>query len=160
MKKHQKASGLSESKQALLQVLAKARSTIRWFSQDLEYLISDNEEVYRLLLDFCKANPKARLEILLHDPKALAGRGHRIINLAQRLTTAIKIKHTNEDSVKSNPASFVVVDNRHVFWKPVASLWEGQLQLEAPLIAKTWANIFTEAWEISVPDSQLRQLNI
>ncbi len=158
--KPQSYSGLGENRTALMEVLTEAGSVIRWFSPDLDYLISDNQECYQVLLNFCKNNPQARFEILLHNPKALAGRGHRIINLAQRLTSSIKIKHTNEEYVTNNPASFVVVDNRHVYWKPVASLWHGRLKLDSPLIAQTWNNSFKEAWEQSVPDSQLRSLNI
>ncbi len=152
--------GLEQNKAALLAVLSHARSLIRWYSQDLDYLISDNQQCYQLLLDFCKNNPKARFEILLHDPKALASRGHRIITLSQRLTSTIKIKQTNDDYTKSNPASFVVVDSKHVYWKPVGTVWEGQLKVDSPLVAQTWNNLFKDAWEQSVVDSQLRNLNI
>jgi len=152
--------GLEENKAALIEVLTQARSVVRWFTMDLEYLISDNQECYQLLLNFCKNNPKARFEILLHNPKAMASIGHRLIILSQRLTTAIKIKHTHPEYVKNTPSAFVVVDSRHVYWKPIATAWDGQLKMDSPLIAKTWDTLFKEAWEQSSFDSQLRSLNI
>jgi len=152
--------GLEENKAALFQVLGKSKGVVRWFTQDLEYLISDNQECYQLVLNFCKNNPNARFEILLHDPKALASIGHRLITLSQRLTTAIKIKHTHQEYVKNTPSAFVVVDSRHVYWKPIATAWDGQLKMDSPLLAKTWDTLFKEAWEQSTFDSQLRSLNI
>jgi hypothetical protein len=152
--------GLEENKAALINVLKQARGVVRWFSQDLEQLISDNQECYQILLNFCKNNPQAKFEILLHDPKALASRGHRLITLSQRLTSTIKIKHTNPEYVKNKNSAFVVVDAKHVYWKPVATIWDGQIKIDSPLIAKTWDSMFKEAWEQSSYDSQLRSLNI
>lgn len=153
-------SGLEENRQALLELVQLAQFSIQWFTQDMEYLLTDNKEFYNAILTFCKRSHNSRLQILLHDSKSLMGRGHRLINLTQRLTSKIEIRATNAEIVKQQPSAFLLVDNRHFYIKPVATQWRAKLQLDNPLECKNNQSLFIDAWEISPADTQVRRLGI
>lgn len=153
-------SGLEESREALLELVGLAHYSIQWFSQDLEYLVTDNEEFYNAIFAFCRRSHTSKLQILLHDSKSLMSRGHRLINLAQKLSSRIEIRATNIDIVKQQPSAFLLVDNRHYYLKPVATQWQAKLQLDNPMESNNKQSLFIEAWDISPPDSQVRRLGI
>ncbi len=153
-------SGLEQSRHALLKLAKTAQFLLQWFTADLEYLVTDNEVFIQTISQFCRTSRQSRVEILLHDPKTLMHRGHRLINLAQRLPSKVEIRCTNTDIVRQHPSSFLVVDREHFFIKPIASNWRGKLQFDAALEARVLLDIFEEGWETSFPDNQTRPLGI
>ncbi len=152
--------GLEENHQGLLKILEQAEFLIQWFSPDLDFLITDNENFYTAIFAFCKNNQNSRIQLLLHDSRSVMARGHRFINLAQRLTSKIEIRATLEEIVKQQPASFLIADNKHYYIKPLSSQWQGKYQLNNQAEANNLNKIFVDAWEQSPADSQVRRLGI
>lgn len=156
----QKIDGLEESRNALIELLKLAHQQICWFSPDLDSLISDNPETYQLVSEFCRNNSRSQLKILLHDSKAIMSRGHQLIRLFQQLTSSIQIRNTQQDFIQQQPASFIIIDERHMLIRPISSQWQGQLILNNPVLVKNEFKFFNDAFEASVPDSQMRRLGI
>jgi len=156
----QKISGLNESREAMMKLFKCASHKIRWYTPDLDFRISDTSEVYSRLSEFCRSNPKTNIQILIHDSQSIMRRGHQLIRLFQQLSSSIELRNTHPDFLKHQPASFIIIDDRHMFFRPLSSQWEGRLIFNNPLMVKNEAKFFKDTFEMSTPDSQVRSLGI
>ena len=104
----------------------------------------------------------AEIRIVLGDAGAALRAGHRLIDLAQRLPSAIHIRTpaSEDDSGPINTALWLLNDTYGYLFLPDASRLEGRAALEdgpgqAPLLLD-----FEQIWERAEPASQLQPLGL
>jgi hypothetical protein len=104
----------------------------------------------------------AEVRILLGDADAALRAGHRLIDLAQRLPSAIQIRipASEDDGGPVNTAFWLLNDTYGYLFLPDASRQEGRAALEdgpgqAPLLLD-----FERMWERAAPASQLQPLSL
>jgi hypothetical protein len=104
----------------------------------------------------------AEIRIVLGNADAALRSGHRLIDLAQRLSSAIQIRTpaSEDDSGPVNTAFWLLNDTYGYLFLPDASRLEGRAALEdgpgqAPLLLD-----FEQIWERSEPASQLQPLGL
>jgi hypothetical protein len=104
----------------------------------------------------------AEIRMVLGDADAALRAGHRLIDLAQRLSSAIQIRTpaSEDDSGPVNTAFWLFNDTDGYLFLPDASRLEGRAALEdgpgqAPLLLD-----FEQIWERAEPASQLQPLGL
>jgi hypothetical protein len=104
----------------------------------------------------------AEIRIVLADAGAALRAGHRLIDLAQRLPSAIQIRTpaNEDDSGPVNTALWLLNDTYGYLFLPDASRLDGRAALEdgpgqAPLLLD-----FEQIWERAEPASQLQPLGL
>jgi hypothetical protein len=104
----------------------------------------------------------ADIRIVLGDADAALRAGHRLIDLAQRLPSAIKIRTpaSDDDSGPVNTACWLLNDTYGYLFLPDATRLEGRAALDdgpgqAPLLID-----FEQIWERAEPASQLQPLGL
>jgi hypothetical protein len=108
------------------------------------------------------AGRNSEVRIVLGDASAALRTGHRLIDLAQRLPSAIQIRTpaTEDDSGPINTALWLLNDTYGYVFLPDASRLDGRAALEdgpgqAPLLLD-----FEQVWERAEPATQLQPLGL
>jgi hypothetical protein len=100
----------------------------------------------------------AQVRIIVQEPRKALADGHRLIALAQRLTTPIAIRTPVEERDLQYPSAFVVNDRRGYFFRVLGSRLEGEGSTYAPGRHAQLLSLFDQVWERSTPSEELRQL--
>lgn len=154
-----KVSDRAENLLATLALLRQGRSTVEVVSRHLDPPIyadpSVCEEFKRLVLD----NRRARVRILINDPEPIARSGHRLLDLARRLSSFFELRVPHPRHADYNSA-FMLVDGTGLVLREFADRYEGQVSFGDRRTGRNLGVLFDEMWDLASPDPRLRQLSL
>ena len=101
----------------------------------------------------------SRIRVLVKDSHRAVKDGHRLVELARHLSSFIEIRKAHEDA-RDAAEAFLIADGIGTLHRTLASRFEGTVNFRAPLHARRLAQWFTEVWERSAPDPELRRLHL
>ncbi len=136
-----------------------AGRTIHIFTTDLDPAVFDQAEFIAAVARMARANPRARVNILVQDSSKAVNRGHRLVELAQRLSSRVEIRKPIAE-YSDRKETFMVVDGTGYFHRLRPSRYEGQARFRDPLKSRELINLFDEIWQRSHGDRQLRRVHI
>ena len=82
----------AEIRQASVALVAQSRRTIEIISRHLDPRVYDNPEFIGALQRFILDSVRARVHIIVMDSRPILTAGHRLVNLAQHLSSFIEIR--------------------------------------------------------------------
>lgn len=104
----------------------------------------------------------AEIRIVLGDPNEALRMGHRLLDLAQRMPSVLRIRTPPEEdrSTETEASSWLLNDTSGYLFLPDANRWEGRAALQdgpgqAPLLLQ-----FEQIWERASPATQLQALGL
>ncbi len=147
-----------EITQAVLQQTADTLQTIKIFSHDLEKDIYNNDAFRAALLKLSQGNRHAAIQILVNDISTALHEGHKLINLAQQIPSALTIKDTPVDYQGLN-VSFILFDKDRFIFKPDKSN-NMAIQSDCKSRANKLTEFFNSAWEYAEQNPHSKRLSI
>ena len=144
---------------ACLALFSKARREVVIMSRNLDPQIFNNPETGEALRRFLLSSSRARLRVLIKEPESVARRGHRIVDLAQRLPSFVEIKVPANEFSNQNTA-FVVVDGTGVVLRSLADRFEASVSFADKLQARELLRQFDEMWQSAVSAPSLRRISL
>jgi hypothetical protein len=150
---------IPENKLATEHMLQQARHSIDILSRHMDKPIYNTNCFIELIVKLSRNNPRSEIRILIHDATNAVKEGHRLIQLSQKLSSFVHIRIIHSDYVQYNEA-FLIADNVGLIHRQYSDRYEGTANFNAPLHAIRYKKLFTEIWEISEEDPQLRRLSI
>lgn len=136
-----------------------ARQSLHIFTRDLDAELYDNEFFIETLSRLARRSRYSFIHILMLDGERAAKNGHRLIHLHQKLDSYIKIRRVDEQH-RDYPSTFMVADERGIIFRRFGERYEAEVNYNDPSLAANLVKFFTETWEMSSPDPQLRRLHI
>ncbi len=152
-------SSAEENRKLALALAQQARHEIVIASYDFDTRIYSNQPFVDTLTSFVRGHRHAHVNILVWQTSPAVKQGHRLIELAQRLSSSIKI-HEPDKIHAEFIESYMVVDGTAYFRRPLADRSDGIGSLHAPLISRDLKEQFLTMWERSAPSSEFRRLRI
>ena len=150
---------IDQNRATALALAQQASRYIQIATRDMDSLLYDNEPFAEALATLARRHTKSHIDILVWDSMAAVKQGHRLINLAQRLSSFVRIRKPADEHAKYTEA-FLVADGIGYMSRNLAERYEGIASFHAPLQARNLSQLFTTMWEKATPDPQLRRLNI
>lgn len=149
----------AENRQLALELVSRAKREILIASYDLDPALYSNSEFVDAVASFSRTNRRSHTHVMVWKTGPAVKQGHRLINLAHRLSSSIKIN--TPDKVHADfIESFMVIDGIAYFRRPLADRFEGIANFNAPIIARDLRDHFHSMWERSTPSSEFRRLGI
>ena len=150
-----------ENRSAAASLIQQARISIDIFSQDLDAELYNNMEIEQSMFNLARRHPNTRVRILVQDSRIAVSSGHRLIKLAQNLTSSVFI-NTPSGEFKTERCAFLVVDQLGILYRVSASNrnYKAILNYMSPQRAGKLTDFFNEAWEHSTPDIQTRRIYV
>lgn len=146
-----------DNREAALALAGESRYTLHIYTRDLDHPVYDTDSFVEAVSQLARRAPQTHVYILVQDSQRVVKNGHRLVDLARRLTSHIEIRKPHEDYKDYNEA-FLVADERGVIHRELADRHEGSVNFNAPLKARHLVKYFMEVWERSEPDPELRRL--
>ena len=150
-----------ENRIAAVSLVKQAGYSIDIFSQDLDAEIYDSKEFERSVFELARKHPSTRIRILVQDSRRAAHNGHRLIRLAQSLTSSVFI-HTPSPQYKDEQRAFLIVDRLGLLYRVGTANrnYKASVNFKSPRRAGELSDYFDEAWEHSSPDVQTRRIHM
>lgn len=135
-----------------------ALRTIKIFTPDLQRDLYDNDDFRDNLLKFVRGNRHAQIQVLVTNSSFAIQQGHRLIRLAQQLTSAMQIRVTPEDYQETRMA-FMLVDQSDFIFKSDSTTGKA-LHSSCKHRGNKLIEFFTPAWDQAEFDTQVRSFSI
>lgn len=148
-----------DSREAAIELAHKASRYLAIFTPDLEPIIYDRPGFVDAVKELALRSRFSRIRILVKDSNRAVKEGHRLANLAQRLSSYIEVRRLAGDYGAMTEA-FLIADERGLLYRPLASRFEGIIDTDDRFQAREKLRLFDEMWERSTPDPELRRLGI
>lgn len=140
-----------------LGMLSQTRRSLRVFTHDLEPRLFDQTDVLDALAALARRSRYSRLEFLVFDPHAAVRDGHRLIELARRLSSFIELRQVHPE-YQQDPTAFALFDERGLIYRPQYALYSGFADYNSPNLCIEKHKYFLEVWERSEPVQEFRRL--
>jgi len=139
------------------EMAANARQQLDIVSRSLDPRVYDTEEfisaVKQLVL-----TPRSRVRILLLDPAALLARGgHRLVELAIRVSSHMEIRRVGPDQSEFNEA-MMIADRSGAIYREYSDRHDGIANFHDRLWAARLSESFESLWQNALPDPNFRRL--
>ncbi len=149
-----------QAREAILTLLRAARHEATFYTHDLDPELLDVTEVIDEVRRLALSGRRARIRIIVHDVRAPTTRDHRLVALAQRLSSAFEIRVPAEEVDQQYPSAFVLNDAGGYFFRPLAGRSDGHGSTYAGGRHRQLLSLFNEVWERSQPSEELRLLGL
>ena len=146
-------------REASLAMIRQAAREIVLVSRHLDASLYDNHETSEALRDFVLQSRRTRVRILVKEPEVARQHGHRVVELAQRLSSYIDIRVPAGEYHGYN-AAFLVADQTGAVYRSMADRYEATVTFGDRHAAGELMRQFDEMWETSRLDPGLRRLSL
>jgi len=146
----------SEQREATLVLTKQAKRCIDIFTRDLDKKIYDDREFLAALQSLAVTH-HGQIRILVKDSSRAVKYGHRIIPIAQRLTSFIEVRKVAEDYKEYNEA-FLIADETGFVHRRHSDRFEGTARFSAAKEARELLVFFNDVWRNSAPDPDLQRI--
>lgn len=144
---------------ALLALASQARRSIEIVSRHLDPVLYDTDAFAAALRGLVVDSRRAQVRMLVLDPSPVVSRGHRLVELAQRLSSYVAIRVPGPEHREFNEA-WLVADNTGYLHRRFSDRFEAVANFADRRFATHLANRFDEIWQRAQPDPNLRRLHI
>ncbi len=149
--------GLEDNKQAAIHMVTQGRRSLNLFTPNLDPRIFDNVDFINAVKKLAIHNSRSKVNILILDPSEVVSHGHRIVELARRISSRIFIHRADEED-QTTVNTFMIVDDVGIIRRAHNDRFEGMAEFNNPAEARLLLKTFNEAWERSQPEPELRRL--
>jgi len=146
--------------QAIAPVMAQqAKQQISILGRDINQALFANQEFIDCISDLAGRSPTTQIRIFVHDTRLNQQNGHRLIPLAQHLTSSIHIHNTTKQH-RDLATTQLLVDDFAYLTYPRATQYIGYTNLHDRLEVRQLQQKFDQLWQQSSPDITVRRLDL
>lgn len=145
---------------ALLAMAAGARYEILLLSVDLDRTLYGSEAFVEAIQRLALSSTRARVRVLVKQPRAAMQAAHRLVELGRRLPSRIEFRELAEERHAGQHADWLIVDERQLIERDRPDALFARQQQDAPLLARAKAKAFMELWDESPGCAEFRTLGL
>ena len=146
-------------RQLLITMSQQAQHRIWIFSHNLDIRIYDNNELYEAIKNLAIRSPRTHINILVQDSEHMVKNDHRLLHLAQRISSHMQVKLTAREH-QDIYQTFIIFDDRGYIIHEDPLRFNARADFYNPLETRKLAEQFSEMWEVGVIDNRLRRLSL
>ncbi len=148
-----------QSRQLSIEMINACRRHLNIISRDLDPCIYDNTEILDAIKKLVLRSRLARIHIIILQPESLYTRGHRLIDLAQRLSSYIAIRRPDREDASYNKA-LLLADDCGYIRRPHSDRFEGKANFNDRKTVSELQDEFERLWEHGYSDPNFRHLTL
>lgn len=139
---------------------SQSRHQLRIFSESLNPDIYDNDTVRTALSELARLHKSTEIRILVLRPEQLTGRGHRLLELQQRLSSSIFLRALPEDQAGQVDEEFLVADSAGLLVSKRSDTHNHWADFSNRPSALNYILQFDLLWNQASEDPKLRRLSL
>ena len=149
--------GRDEAISLVLQMTQQAKKQICILGRDIDSILFDQHDFIDSVGKLARQSTKTEIRILVHDTAVNVQHDHRIIPLAQHLTSSIHIHNTARQH-RDLQKTLLLIDDFAYLACPRSTVYNGSACLYDRLEVRQLQKTFNDMWEQSNPDAAIRRL--
>lgn len=146
-------------RRASLRMVQQCRRQLDLVSRHLDPAVYDTADFQDALKDLALRSAHSQVRIVILDPQPLVSGGHRVLDLAQRLSSFVHLRVPAEEHRHFNEA-FLVADGTGVIYRKLSDRFEGTVNFDHRSEALELQRRFEEIWDKALPDPNFRRLGL
>lgn len=146
-------------REASVALVAQSRRTVEIVSRHLDPAVYDTREFSQCIRRFLLDSSRARVHIIVMDSGPILATGHRLVDLAQQLSSYVEIRKPDKKHAAYNCA-FLLADRVGSLYRQLADRFDGAVNFGDRRTAAELGETFDEMWTHAGPDPDLRRLRI
>lgn len=151
--------GKKEFASAALDVISSARLQLSLMSVSLEKDVFGTQSFVSPLRDFILEHRRAKLRVLLHDPKNAVRNCIRLVELGRALSSRIEFRQVSDEGRKLQEEYFIA-DECTVLHRNAPDALEARFYPNAPMVARSQLKAFETIWQESAVAREMSALGI
>lgn len=144
---------------AALSMVRQAARSVIIVSRQLDPQMYDDNAFCGAISQLVVGSSRARVRALLHHVDPAVKRSHRLVALAQRLSSFVELRVPAREFEEYN-AAFLVVDGAGIIHRRLSDRFEANVNFNDPRTAQELGRQFEEMWQTAVSDINLRRTNL
>ena len=142
-----------------LALVKQAKKEICFFGASIDPVLFDSVEMVDVLSEFARRHQQTRIRFVVHSTLKNIADSHRLIQLAQRLSSSFYIR-ISSDQDKNRQQMFLLSDMNGYLYCNHSDSYNGHASLNAPAEVKSLQRNFDSYWAGSLPDVHTRRLHL
>ena len=151
--------GREEATALVIELAQQAKHRICILGRNIDHVLFDNEEFIKCASRLARRSPRSEIKIIAQNTKANMQQGHRLIELAQQLSTAIHIRNPEKQQQTIQQTLFLVDDFAYLMC-PRSTQYNGFANQYDRLEVRELTMQFNDLWQHSKADRSVRRLTI
>ena len=132
-----------------------ARRHICILSPRLDHQVFDRAELVSALSSLARRGRQSEIRILVADPEPIVKRGHRLLELARRMPSALTM-HKLAEHPSWRGETLILRDHDGLLVKPVDADQQAFYEPDSRARCAQYSGLFNELWRRSSPDINFR----
>lgn len=162
LKKDAKTVDIDTSEACRLAAISMARQAVRSidiYSRQLDPQMYDNQDFCQAVSRLVIGSRRARVRVLVRQVEPIVRRGHRLVGLAQRLSSYIEMRVPAPEFDDYNGA-FLIADGAGIIERRLADRFEASVNFNDPRAAHDLVRQFEAMWQTAAPNMNLRRSHL
>lgn len=151
--------GAESMRTTALDMIGQGRLSLHILSPALEAEVFDNQAMFEAVSRLARHNSQSKVQILVFDIGPMTRDGHRLLDLARRLSSSVEIRRVAEQHQDYDQA-FLVVDAAGVIRQQPRASREMEASYCARRLARTLLKDFQDMWDFGERDMALLRLGL
>jgi hypothetical protein len=143
----------------LVALCRSATRQVNILSPRLDHAVFNRPELVEALAALVRSSRQTQVRILINDSRAVVAQGHRLLLLARRLPSSVKL-HRLADHPDWNGQTVAIRDRDGVLYKPGDSDHEAFYEPDSLASTQKQLELFEDLWRHSNQDAELRALSL
>ncbi len=148
-----------ENAAACLEMVKQCQQKLAIISHDLDPFVYDQFELVEALRKLVTNNRYVEVRILVFEPEKIVRRGHKLIDLAGKISSFIEMRKPSVEYKKFNEAVLIADEVGYVFRENIER-YKGKLNFNNRRESKYLLDVFNDMWDKAKPDPNLRRMHI
>ena len=140
-------------------MVAQGRRSALLFTRTLDPLLYDTAAFATGLSQLVRSFPQSYCQVLLQDPEGFAAQDHRLVSLAQALSSFIQLRVAPQEA-RDELQAFLTVDGLGYLRRPNSAVYEGNASFNDPREVRELEHRFGQWWEQGSDLIAARRLHI
>lgn len=147
------------AEQLALELIQQAQQEICFFGPLIDPVLLDNDAIIEQMSAFARHSARGKIRIVVFDTRKNIAQSHRLIPLAQRLTSKIEIRIAKQEHQKLG-SMYLLIDGNAYLYCPNAERYQGRADKHAPAAVRDMQQSFDDIWNHAKQDINTRRLHL
>ncbi len=148
-----------ENAAAATELVKQARQKLAIISQELDPHVYDQPDFLEALRKLAIRNRNVEIRIIVFEPELIVRRGHKLIDLATKVSSFIEIRKVDV-RYKTFNESVLVADEVGYLYRESTERYKGKVNFNSRRESKHLLDVFDNMWETAKSDPNLRRVHI
>lgn len=148
-----------DNAEAALELVKQCKQKLAIISHELDPLVYDQADLVEAMRQLALKGRNVEIRIIVFEPELIVRKGHKIIDLAGKVSSFIEIRKIASE-FKSFNETLLVADNSGYLYRENLERYKGKLNFNGRRESKHLLEAFNKMWNTAKPDANLRRMHI